>query len=162
MLGGSGGRGRPDVMMMPTRPSLGDLTGQVCPVHRAGHADVRKKQPDVGVCFEQSQGLVGIPASSTRYPASENMPDAPMRSSTSSSTTRTRAWEGELSNRATGTDHNRSILNYRASCSNGSRLASSSQYAVMSETEWSVLRALDFLCVLRWTPGHPPVSRPGA
>jgi hypothetical protein len=34
-----------------------------------------------------------FPASSTRYPASKNMSHAPIRSKTSSSTTRTTAWE---------------------------------------------------------------------
>jgi hypothetical protein len=43
-----------------TRPSLGDTTGQVRPVHRAGHAYVREKQPNVWVFFEKLQGLVGI------------------------------------------------------------------------------------------------------
>ena len=42
------------------RPSLGDLTGQVCSVYRTGHADVREQQPDVCVSFEKSQRRVGV------------------------------------------------------------------------------------------------------
>jgi len=41
-------------------PSLGNPMGQIRPAHRSGHADVGEKQPDVGVCFEEAQGLVGI------------------------------------------------------------------------------------------------------
>ena len=41
------------------RPSLGDLTGQICPVYRTGHADVGEQQPDVRVGFEVSQRCVG-------------------------------------------------------------------------------------------------------
>jgi hypothetical protein len=44
-----------------TRPSLGDTTGQVRSAHRARHAYVCEKQPNVRVFFEQSQGLVGVP-----------------------------------------------------------------------------------------------------
>jgi hypothetical protein len=42
-------------------PSLGDTTSQVSSAHRAGHTHVREKQPNVLVCLEQSQGLVGVP-----------------------------------------------------------------------------------------------------
>jgi hypothetical protein len=41
-------------------PSLGNLMGQIRPAHRSGHAYVREKQPDVCVCFEETQSLVGI------------------------------------------------------------------------------------------------------
>jgi hypothetical protein len=41
-------------------PSLGNLMGQIRPAHRSGHADVREKQPNVCVRFEEEQGLVGI------------------------------------------------------------------------------------------------------
>jgi hypothetical protein len=41
-------------------PSLGNLIGQIRPAHRSGHAYVREKKPNVGVCFEEAQGLVGI------------------------------------------------------------------------------------------------------
>jgi hypothetical protein len=41
-------------------PPPRDLAGQVCPAHRAGHADVCEKQPNAGTCLEELQGLVGI------------------------------------------------------------------------------------------------------
>jgi hypothetical protein len=41
-------------------PSLGNLMGQIRPAHRSGHAYVGEKQPDVRVCLEEAQGLVGI------------------------------------------------------------------------------------------------------
>jgi len=41
-------------------PSLGNLMGQIRPAHRSGHAYIREKQLDVRVCFEESQGLVGV------------------------------------------------------------------------------------------------------
>jgi len=42
------------------------MAGQICPAHRAGHADVREKQPNVRVGLEESEGLVGI--SSLEHP----------------------------------------------------------------------------------------------
>ena len=36
------------------------MAGQVRPAHRAGHGDVREKQPNVRFGFEELQGLVGI------------------------------------------------------------------------------------------------------
>jgi hypothetical protein len=41
-------------------PSRGDMAGQVCPAHRTGHADIREKQSNVRVRFEESEGLVSI------------------------------------------------------------------------------------------------------
>jgi hypothetical protein len=41
-------------------PSLGYPMGQIRPAHRSGHAYVCEKQPDVCICFEEAQGLVGI------------------------------------------------------------------------------------------------------
>ena len=36
------------------------MAGQIRPAHRAGHADVREKQPNVRVGLEKPEGLVGI------------------------------------------------------------------------------------------------------
>jgi hypothetical protein len=49
-------------------PSRGDMAGQIGPAHRAGHADVREKQPNVRVGLEEPEGLVGI--SSLEHPIS--------------------------------------------------------------------------------------------
>jgi len=36
------------------------MASQICPAHRARHADVREKQPDVRVGLAQPEGFVGI------------------------------------------------------------------------------------------------------
>jgi len=97
MLGGSlSGRGRPDAKMMPT-PGHRAATWRAksAPLIEPAMLTSVKSIPMSASVSKNRRASSAFPASSTRYPASVNMPDAPIRSKTSSSTTRIAAWEGE-------------------------------------------------------------------
>ena len=71
------------------RPSLVDGVGELEAVHASGHLDVGEQQFDVGAGFEDRQRIVGIDGFNGVKPASSTISTARMRSSISSSTTRT-------------------------------------------------------------------------
>jgi hypothetical protein len=97
MLGGSlSGRGRPDAKMMPT-PGQRAATWRAksAPLIAPGMLTSVKSSLMSASVSKNRRASSALSASSTGYPASMNMSDAPIRSKTSSSTTRTAAGEGE-------------------------------------------------------------------